>query len=429
VDRSQRAEDGRGRRGRDGSVRADAAGPRRSSEKIDPNALRKALEELREQEFAQQDKGEPDKAADAPAAPRPKPPKPHPGRARLPPHLPREERRHVLAEAERVCECCQKPKQKIREEVADRLDYVPSRFVIISDVTEVYGCSCGFSKKVAAEMPSRVIDGGLPEPGLLAHVVISARPPTRWNHRATNGPRAVGGVLDQLHRGDVAAAEEALAEPTHGRDDEHVGAVGDEVDAIAAPVVAVRSRGSSARGRGSCESPGRPASPPSSGRGRAGRRGCPTRPGAAVRVCDFTGWVDRVDWAGTGAGFGAADRVGFAGSASRAGFSGLRVTAACFVAPDFAGAGSNGVSGCFVTRERGSGFALAGSRAAGGIATCFASTGACGVSGSSGAADPSTSTCSSRAARAAMRARRSQAGDSPISAMVTSHSARVSPRW
>jgi len=148
----------------------------RSSEKIDPNALRKALEELREQEFAHQDKGERGAAADAPAAPRPSPPKappkPHPGRAPLPPHLPREERRHALAEGERLCECCQQPKPRIREEVAERLDYVPSRFIVIRDVTEVYGCSCGFSKPAAAEMPSRVIDGGLPEPGLLAHVVI-----------------------------------------------------------------------------------------------------------------------------------------------------------------------------------------------------------------------------------------------------------------
>ena len=52
------------------------------------NALRKALEELREQEFAHQDEGEPGAGADAPAAPRPAPPKappkPHPGRAPLP---------------------------------------------------------------------------------------------------------------------------------------------------------------------------------------------------------------------------------------------------------------------------------------------------------------------------------------------------------
>ena len=148
----------------------------RSSEKIDPNALRKALEELRAQEFAQQGKDPSEAAPDEPAVSPPPPPKkprkPHPGRAPLPPDLPREERRHSLAAAERICECCQQPKQRIREEVAERLDYIPSRFVVVRDVTEVYGCSCGFSKPVAATMPPRVIDGGLPEPGLLAHVVI-----------------------------------------------------------------------------------------------------------------------------------------------------------------------------------------------------------------------------------------------------------------
>ncbi len=151
----------------------------RSSEKIDPNALRKALEELREREFAQQAADQPEAAADEPAAPKPSPPKapakprkPHPGRTPLPTHLPREERRHALAEADRLCECCEQPKHRIREEVAEHLEYVPSRFYVIRDVTEVYGCSCGFSKPVAAELPSRVIDGGLPEPGLLAHVVI-----------------------------------------------------------------------------------------------------------------------------------------------------------------------------------------------------------------------------------------------------------------
>ena len=142
----------------------------RQSEKIDPNQLRLALEELRAKIFGEED------AANAPE-PEPEPPKrprrPHPGRAPLPAHLPREERRHALAEEERACECCGRPKRKIREEVSERLDFVPASFRVIRDVTEVYGCACGDSKPVAAEMPSRVIDGGLPEPGLLAHIAVS----------------------------------------------------------------------------------------------------------------------------------------------------------------------------------------------------------------------------------------------------------------
>ena len=103
----------------------------RQSEKIDPNQLRLALEELRAKIFGEED------AANAPE-PEPEPPKrprrPHPGRAPLPAHLPREERRHALAEEERACECCGRPKRKIREEVSERLDFVPASFRVIRDV-------------------------------------------------------------------------------------------------------------------------------------------------------------------------------------------------------------------------------------------------------------------------------------------------------
>ena len=58
----------------------------------------------------------------------------------------------------------------IREEVSERLDYRPASLLVVQDITEVYGCTCGESKPVTTEMPSRVIEGGVPEPGLLAHV-------------------------------------------------------------------------------------------------------------------------------------------------------------------------------------------------------------------------------------------------------------------
>lgn len=150
----------------------------RSAEKVDPNQLRLAIEEAQAQEHARQDAERPAVDPDAPASPpEPEPKKSrkgrHPGRAPLPEHLPREERRHTLPEDERCCECCGGLKETIREESTDRLDYRPSSLRIVFDVVEVYGCACGESKPVAAPMPPRVIDGGLPEPGLLAHVAIS----------------------------------------------------------------------------------------------------------------------------------------------------------------------------------------------------------------------------------------------------------------
>jgi len=149
----------------------------KSSEKIDPNQLRLALEQLRADEFARQDAAKPAVDPDAPASSPPKAKKSlkgrHPGRAPLPEHLPREERRHTTPEAERRCECCGEAKLMIREEMSERLDYRPASLIVVKDVTEVYGCTCGESKPVTTEMPSRVIDGGVPEPGLLAHVVVS----------------------------------------------------------------------------------------------------------------------------------------------------------------------------------------------------------------------------------------------------------------
>jgi transposase len=150
----------------------------RSREKVDPNQLRLAIEETQAEEHARQDAEKPAVDPDAPACP----PEPaakrsrkgqHPGRAPLPEHLPREERRHTLSEDERRCECCGGLKEAIREEATDRLDYRPASLRIVFDVIEVYACACGQSKPVAAEMPPRVIEGGLPEPGLLAHVAVS----------------------------------------------------------------------------------------------------------------------------------------------------------------------------------------------------------------------------------------------------------------
>jgi transposase len=149
----------------------------RSSEKVDPNQLRLALEELRAQEFAQQDEDKPEVEPDEPIEPdKPKPKrrtKPHPGRNPLPAALPREERRHTIPKSERTCTCCKKQKVKIREEVCERLDYRPASLVVIKDINEVWGCNCLESTPIRAKAPQRVIEGGLPEPGLLAKITVA----------------------------------------------------------------------------------------------------------------------------------------------------------------------------------------------------------------------------------------------------------------
>lgn len=147
----------------------------RKSEKVDPNQLRLSIEEMRAEEFARQD-------AEAPASneePASEPPKPkpakrrHPGRRALPQDLPRIPRRHQCTAEELTCECCGRDRRKIREEISERLDYRPASFVVIQDIHDVYACGCGQSKPVTAAGPSRALEGGIPEPGLLAKVAVA----------------------------------------------------------------------------------------------------------------------------------------------------------------------------------------------------------------------------------------------------------------
>jgi len=49
----------------------------------------------------------------------------------------------------------------------------PGHFKVIVEVREVMACSCGQSVPVTALAGPRVIEAGLPGPGLVAHLVIS----------------------------------------------------------------------------------------------------------------------------------------------------------------------------------------------------------------------------------------------------------------
>ena len=90
-------------------------------------------------------------------------------RKALPEHLPREIVHHLPA-----CECpqCGGAMQRIGEDVAEMLEYVPARFKVIRHVRPKLSCvSCRTIAQMPA--PSRPIDRGLPGPGLLAHVAVS----------------------------------------------------------------------------------------------------------------------------------------------------------------------------------------------------------------------------------------------------------------
>lgn len=106
-------------------------------------------------------------AQKATAAPRT--PARKPVRKPLPAHLPRES---VIHAPDATCPDCGTTMQRIGEDVAEMLEYVPARFKVIRQVRPKLSCAC-CQRIVQLPAPIRPIDRGIPGPGLLAHVAVS----------------------------------------------------------------------------------------------------------------------------------------------------------------------------------------------------------------------------------------------------------------
>lgn len=94
--------------------------------------------------------------------------KAHPGRAALPDHLPVED---IVLQPEEDTEGL----RCIGEEVTETLDYRPGHLVIIRRRRPKYARpeADGSTTVLVADLPSRPIDKGIPEPGLLAEVCVA----------------------------------------------------------------------------------------------------------------------------------------------------------------------------------------------------------------------------------------------------------------
>ena len=138
----------------------------RKSERIDPNQL--ALID-----FAKLGLPEPAEEPEPEAPKERTKPRRRPKRQKLPENLPRRRVEHTLCESERLCPCCDKPMQPIREEVSERLDYHPAKLEVIEHVRFVYGCAEKCDEAIrTAPKPAELIEKGIPTAGLLTHVVI-----------------------------------------------------------------------------------------------------------------------------------------------------------------------------------------------------------------------------------------------------------------
>jgi len=92
-----------------------------------------------------------------------------PKRAPLPPQLPRTDIRHDPEERQCPCGCQLK---LVRDEISEKLDYVPGVFSVERHIRGVWACP-GCETISQAPMPPYVIDKGLATPGLLAQVLVN----------------------------------------------------------------------------------------------------------------------------------------------------------------------------------------------------------------------------------------------------------------
>jgi transposase len=139
----------------------------RRSEKLDPDQLNLALEDL-EQAIAEVE-AEQEKAD--PALKRARAEKRSTERGSLPEHLPRVE--VVIEPNDTVCPCCGDAMQIIGEDRAQRLDRVPAQYQVIVTRRPKYACRQCQEGVVQAPAPARLIEGGLPTERLVAHVLVT----------------------------------------------------------------------------------------------------------------------------------------------------------------------------------------------------------------------------------------------------------------
>ncbi|GAO55723.1 IS66 family transposase [Novosphingobium sp. MD-1] len=136
----------------------------RRSEQLDPDQFELALEEV-ETALAEAQHAV-DKASRA-SADRPR----KANRGSLPAHLERIEQ--VVDVEDKACPCCGGALHQIGEDVAERLDVVPTTFRVLVTRRPRYGCRSCEGAIVQAAAPARIVEGGIPTEALIAQVLVA----------------------------------------------------------------------------------------------------------------------------------------------------------------------------------------------------------------------------------------------------------------
>jgi transposase len=136
----------------------------RSSERLDPDQLELALEDV-EQAIAQGEAEAEQRVPRRAAYGRQRPA----GRPSLPAHLPRVE--VVIEPSQKRCPCCRGALHQIGEDVAERLDVVPAQYRVIVTRRPRYACRACQGAVVQAPAAERLIRSGLPTEAVVAQVL------------------------------------------------------------------------------------------------------------------------------------------------------------------------------------------------------------------------------------------------------------------
>nr|XP_061809045.1 uncharacterized protein y4qI-like [Nerophis lumbriciformis] len=96
------------------------------------------------------------------------------GRPSLPPDLPRDQVIHDLADDEKICPCCGKPKQAIGDTRSEQLDIEPPKLKVIEHIQLKYACAdCTDGGVNTAAKPAQPIPKSNASPALLAYLVVA----------------------------------------------------------------------------------------------------------------------------------------------------------------------------------------------------------------------------------------------------------------
>src|SRR5882757_187446 len=183
----------------------------RRAERLDPEQLALALEDVEQTLAAGDAAAENDSTARKQVTPRRR----QINRGALPPHLPREE--IVIDVADKTCACCGGLKHRIGEDVAERLDVIPAQFKVIVTHRPKYACAACAGEVVQAPAPERLIENGIPTEALVAHVLVAKYADHTPLYRQAQIYARQGVTLDRSTLADWVGRAAFALRPVHAR--------------------------------------------------------------------------------------------------------------------------------------------------------------------------------------------------------------------